>query len=143
MGFNSSSAGPFHQMLYRTKSAVSSAQARIEKEQVKQRQQLQKHRGSHEFEVGDHVLLDSRELSLPLQKHDKALADTYVGPFAITEKVNANAYRLDLPAKRKIHFAGNRHRCSRRTHCYHRSRSWRRLPARLCPRLSAETWASF
>ena len=78
MGFNSSSARPFHQMLYRAKSGVSSAQARIEKEQVKQRQQLQKHLGSHELEVGDRVLLDSRELSLTLQKHEKALADTYV-----------------------------------------------------------------
>ena len=65
-------------MLYRAKSGVSSAQARIEKEQVKQRQQLQKHLGSHELEVGDRFLLDSRELSLTLQKHEKALADTYV-----------------------------------------------------------------
>ena len=52
------------------------------------------------FQVGDHVLLDTRNLALPEMCK---LADRYVGPFRITVKVGPTAYHLELPANMAIH----------------------------------------
>ena len=52
------------------------------------------------FQVGDHVLLDTRNLALPEMCK---LADRYVGPFRITAKVGPTAYYLELPANMAIH----------------------------------------
>ena len=54
-----------------------------------------------EFEVGDKVWLDSRDIKTtrPMKKLD----DKWFGPFPITHKYSRNAYRLELPPTLRIH----------------------------------------
>ncbi len=53
------------------------------------------------YQIGDCVWLDSTNLSLPRPK--KKLDDKCVGPFKITEKAGASAYKLKLPPHWRIH----------------------------------------
>ncbi|KAJ9525210.1 hypothetical protein QJQ45_020747 [Haematococcus lacustris] len=50
-----------------------------------------------EFEVGAQVLLSTRNLRIKAGKVRK-FVPRYVGPFVVEAKINANAYRLTLPA---------------------------------------------
>ncbi|KAJ9531015.1 hypothetical protein QJQ45_000984 [Haematococcus lacustris] len=50
-----------------------------------------------EFEVGAQVLLSTRNLRIKTGKVRK-FVPRYVGPFVVEAKINANAYRLTLPA---------------------------------------------
>ncbi|KAJ9532418.1 hypothetical protein QJQ45_010564 [Haematococcus lacustris] len=50
-----------------------------------------------EFEVGTQVLLSTRNLRIKTGKVRK-FVPRYVGPFVVEAKINANAYRLTLPA---------------------------------------------
>ena len=73
---------------------------RLEKAQASQKYQADKRYRDASFQVGDHVLLDTRNLALPEMCK---LADRYVGPFRITAKVGPTVYRLELPANMAIH----------------------------------------
>ena len=73
---------------------------RLEKAQASQKYQADKRRHDASFQVGDHVLLDTRNLALP-ETHK--LEDCYVGPFRITVKVGPTVYHLELPANIAIH----------------------------------------
>lgn len=58
-----------------------------------------------EFKVGDLVYLrlqPYRQLSMK-QRHKMKLSPHYYGPFSITERIGAIAYRLDLPPTSMIH----------------------------------------
>ena len=57
---------------------------------------------SVEFEVGDQVLLSTKNLTLRMVGSSK-LMPKYIGPFPVVKKVNPVAYELDLPACMKIH----------------------------------------
>ena len=48
------------------------------------------------FNVGDKVLLSTRNLSLKGSHH---LRDRYCGPFVVTECIGETAYRVDLQGK--------------------------------------------
>ena len=48
------------------------------------------------FNVGDKVLLSTRNLSLKGSRH---LRDRYCGPFVITERISETAYHVDLQGK--------------------------------------------
>ena len=72
----------------------------LEKAKASQKHQADKRRHDASFQVGDHVLLDTRNLPLP-ETHK--LADRYVGPFRITAKVGPTVYCLELPANMAIH----------------------------------------
>lgn len=48
------------------------------------------------YDVGDKVLLSTKNLSLKGSKH---LKDRYCGPFVVTKKIGATAYKLDLEGK--------------------------------------------
>lgn len=64
-----------------------------------------RHRQERAFEVGDWVYLKLqpfRQNSLSLRKNVK-LASKYFGPYQITEKLGAVAYRLNLPPESRIH----------------------------------------
>ena len=54
-----------------------------------------------EFEEGESVLLNSR--NLPLQIGIRKLTDRYIGPFKIEKKISKVAYQLKLPSTYKIH----------------------------------------
>ena len=73
---------------------------RLEKAQASQKYQADKRRCDASFQVGDHVLLDTRNLALP---ETRKLANHYVGPFRITAKVGPTSYCLELPANMAIH----------------------------------------
>ena len=72
----------------------------LEKAQASQKYQADKRRRDASFQVGDHVLLDTRNLALPEMRK---LADRYIGPFRIIAKVGPTAYHLELPANMAIH----------------------------------------
>ena len=72
----------------------------LEKAQASQKYQADKQLCNASFQVGDHILLDTRNLVLPEMCK---LADRYVGPFRITAKVGPTAYCLELPANMAIH----------------------------------------
>ena len=48
------------------------------------------------FNVGDKVLLSTRNLSLKGSRH---LRDRYCGPFVVTKRIGETAYRVDLQGK--------------------------------------------
>jgi hypothetical protein len=54
-----------------------------------------------EFEIGEKVWLDSRNLRL--KTNSPKLTDRRLGPFEVTEKLSNRAYRLRLPGNLKIH----------------------------------------
>jgi hypothetical protein len=55
-----------------------------------------------QYEVGEQVLLSTKNLSLKMQGTTKLLP-RFIGPFTITERIGAVAYRLDLPPVLKVH----------------------------------------
>jgi hypothetical protein len=61
-----------------------------------------KRRKPKEFEVGQEVLLHTRHLELK-DNLARKLFPRYIGPFTITKKINAGAYRLHLPNNLSIH----------------------------------------
>ena len=54
-----------------------------------------------EFQVGDKVLLSTKNLRLKVPK--KKMAAKFIGPFRITDAVGKQAYRLALPTSYQIH----------------------------------------
>lgn len=68
----------------------------ITRAKSKQAKQISQRRTAHEFAVGDLVLLDTLNLSLPASRVRK-LSARFVGPFKVLKAVNRNAYKLDLP----------------------------------------------
>ena len=86
------------------KSALSEAQANIEKAQKRQSKYANQHRRDVQFKVGDQVLLSTKHLKLVgADKQTSKFACQYLGPFRIKRVVNPNAYELDLPAAMRIH----------------------------------------
>ena len=59
------------------------------------------HHRAVEYNVGDLVLLSSRNLSF--RNIPEKLQKKFVGPFEVTEKIGAQAYRLKLPENWSIH----------------------------------------
>ena len=54
------------------------------------------------FNVGDLVWLKTNNLTLPASL-TKKLSPRWVGPFPITQVINRNSYRLQLPASWRLH----------------------------------------
>jgi hypothetical protein len=71
------------------------ARGKLEQAQQRQARNADRHRRLVQLVVGDMVLLSTE--GLQLRGHDNKLCSRYVGPFAVTEVVNANAIRLALP----------------------------------------------
>jgi hypothetical protein len=65
--------------------------------QQRQAQYVNKHRREVKFKVGDRVWLSTAHLRVEHGVHK--LLPKYIGPYAITEVINDNAYRLQLPDK--------------------------------------------
>ena len=60
-----------------------------------------RHQKPMEFQVGDKVLLSTKNLRLPVPK--KKLGARYLGPFRVRDAVGKQAYRLALPTSYRIH----------------------------------------
>jgi hypothetical protein len=89
--------------------------------QEEQKRYADRHRREELFAVGDEVLLSTRDLSL-LASRDRAfkLTARFVGPFKVSQVVNDNAYKLDLPPQLRVHPVQN----------VSKLRRYRRSPAR-------------
>jgi hypothetical protein len=73
--------------------------------QQRMKKNADKHRVERSFQVGDMVFLKLQpyvQTSLALRSSQK-LAFKFFGPYKILARVGEVAYRLDLPASRKIH----------------------------------------
>ena len=55
------------------------------------------------FKIGEKVWLSTRHIKT--QRESKKLDYKRIGPFPVVERINANAYRLQLPPEMQIHDA--------------------------------------
>ncbi len=79
----------------RMQQAMSFAREHLLSAQARQKRNADQHRRGDGYAAGDLVLLSVDGIQLAAG-HNK-LASRYLGPFSVTERINANAYRLDLP----------------------------------------------
>ena len=82
------------------------AQDNLLKAQAEQKKYADRHRRDEKFDVGDEVLLSTRDLQLVSDGSNKRaakLTSRFVGPFRILRVINDNAYELDLPPQMRIH----------------------------------------
>jgi hypothetical protein len=80
------------------------------KAQAMQKKYADQHRRPEQYDVGDEVLLSTRDLRLPSdqqQKRAAKLLSRFIGPFKISRVINDNAYELELPPQLRIHAATN------------------------------------
>lgn len=78
------------------------ARGKLVQAQQRQARNADRHRRLVQLAVGDEVLLSTEGLQLRGQSNK--LCSPFVGPFAITEVINANAFRLALPPQmRALH----------------------------------------
>lgn len=75
----------------------------MHKKLLKAQQQQKKYadakRQHREFKEGDKVLLNTKNLKLASARK---LTDRFVGPFRVTERIGATAYRLDLSGSQRL-----------------------------------------
>ncbi|CAH2812375.1 MAG: hypothetical protein CBHOC_5389, partial [uncultured Caballeronia sp.] len=82
------------------------ARLNIEKRNEQLTRQLNKGRRKVTFEPGDWVWIHMRKERFPAQRRSK-LSPRGDGPFQVLEKVNDNAYRLELPGEYGVHATFN------------------------------------
>lgn len=82
------------------------AKINMEKAQDRMRSVVNRHRRPIDWDVGDMVYLDTRNLAVP--RPSRKLSEKWEGPFKVVEKVG-HSYRLQLPKGSRIHdvFAPN------------------------------------
>lgn len=85
--------------------ALAKAKDAIIEAQDKQKLQGDRFRSPVPFSVGDMVLLSTENISVAAHSNrpSKKLEPRYIGPFKIIERVNENAFRLELPPTMKQH----------------------------------------
>jgi RNase H-like domain found in reverse transcriptase/Reverse transcriptase (RNA-dependent DNA polymerase)/Integrase zinc binding domain len=81
--------------LSRMKTALAAAFDRTEIAQARQKRAADRHRRLMELKSGDLVMLSTEGLQLRSGTHK--LTQRYIGPFKVTDVVNANAVTLELP----------------------------------------------
>ena len=79
----------------------SSAIEHLKKAQEHQQQYYDRKHTPRTFKMGDLVLLSTRNLKL--REPCRKLSALFIGPFRVAEAVGAQAYRLGLPPKYRIH----------------------------------------
>jgi len=73
--------------------------------QRRQTEYANRHRRRSEFNIGDKVLLSTKNIDSPIDRKrpTKKLTPRYIGPYQIIEKTSPLVYKLDLPVTMKIH----------------------------------------
>ena len=84
----------------RMHAAWSIAKDNMERAQDRMRRTVNQHRHPIDWEVGDQVFLDTRNLSTT--RPSRKLSAKWEGPFKVLEQVG-NSYRLQLPEGSRIH----------------------------------------
>jgi hypothetical protein len=78
----------------------------IEQAKARQKKAANSKRRAAEYQVGDEVLLSTENIQMVGAnefKRSVKFAAKFIGPFKVSQVVNANAYRLELPDKFGIH----------------------------------------
>jgi hypothetical protein len=96
--------------ILRPKSRVSELELKKQAERVKknistainrQKENYDTRRSDGSFEVGDQVLLSTKQLRF--QNESRKLLPLFIGPFKVLNKFSDSVYRLDLPNTMRIH----------------------------------------
>lgn len=82
--------------------AIQHAKSKLQEAQLRQAQQVNKHRRDVQLKPGDKVRLSTSNLHLP-SSMSKKLTAKYLGPFTVEKPVGAVAYKLKLPPSLPIH----------------------------------------
>ncbi|GAU39167.1 hypothetical protein TSUD_147890 [Trifolium subterraneum] len=101
----SSSMEAFDSVLQSRDEILALLRKNLSKAETRMKSNADKHRKEANFEVGTWVyvkLQPYRQISLSRAKYHK-LSKRYYGPYLITAKIGAVAYKLDLPPQAKIH----------------------------------------
>lgn len=102
---NDTTVDSLHTLLVERDAILDELKANLARAQVRMKHFADLKRKEENFEVGDRVLLKLqpyRQQSLAKRSNEK-LAARFYGPYTVTEKIGAVAYRLDLPSDSKIH----------------------------------------
>lgn len=98
--------GPFpkdaEEVTLRIHSAVKDAKVLLEAAQARAKSYTDSQRRDVHYDVGDYVLLNTRNLKLRV-KQDTKLLPKFVGPLKIIQRVGTVAYKLALPSTWSIH----------------------------------------
>jgi hypothetical protein len=86
----------------RQRKAEDTAKVCMEAAQQRQKSYADQHRKEVQFSVGEQVLLNTKNIKLK-NPGKRKLLPKFIGPFPILEKVGPVAYKLQLPAKWRIH----------------------------------------
>ena len=101
-GHGTSRVEAVQQMVGRMKTALEEAQANLAHAQRRAQYQANKSRRDESYEVGDEVLLATRNLSIDQHLPSK-IRRRWVGPFPVVRVISSVAYELSLPSGWKIH----------------------------------------
>src|SRR5271170_19765 len=73
--------------------------------QDRQTKYVNQHRRHLEFNIGDKVLLATKNINNPVNKNrpTRKLAPKFIGPYTISKIISTTAYKLDLPEIMRIH----------------------------------------
>jgi hypothetical protein len=81
--------------------ALVTARSYFKEAQNRAQQYANHHRRDEQFQVGDKVLLNTRNLKERGKSMNK-LMKKFIGPFEVIKKVRAVSYRLRLPAQMRV-----------------------------------------
>ena len=84
------------QVATQVKNIVEEAKKQLKKVQKYQKRYFDAHHRQLEFEVGQKVLLSTKNLKLP---GSRKLHPRWVGPFKVLQRIGAAAYKLDLAGR--------------------------------------------
>lgn len=85
------------QFVSRLQKDIASAQKHLAKAQARQAEYANRSRRSHDFQIGDMVLLSAENLSSTEEIRTRKLSPLFEGPFEIVSFPNPVSARLDLP----------------------------------------------
>ena len=90
--------------LARWRQALVYAKENTIKAQKRQAEYANKCRRIEQYKVGDRVLLATAHLKLQGEvKRTRKFTERYIGPYRVSEIINRNAYKLELPPTLRIH----------------------------------------